>query len=90
MADRFEGFSRRMTRRTLLGLGVSTLAALGGIRATQQRAEAGDVGTLDVCYWETRAVECSDGRKLEYRCEVCCAGGVCETVQCGWFDAGPC
>jgi hypothetical protein len=45
----------------------------------------------DVCYWEDRGGPyCSGGRKYQKRCEVCCAGGVCETVQCILVDLGRC
>ena len=77
-----------MNRRRFVGIGLGALAALLG--GSRRLAQATDDERRDVCYWETRSSQCSNGRRLEYRCEVCCAGGICETVRCGWFDVGPC
>lgn len=74
---------RRMDRRRLIRVSAGIVAAWLGLRAEEALG-------LDTCFWETRQVTCNNGRRREYRCEVCCAGGVCETVQCLWVDAGPC
>jgi len=77
--------STGITRRRFLIRVISGTCAAGLSPLFRQRASA-----LDNCYWETRQTACFDGRKRQYRCEVCCAGGVCQTVQCVWVDVGPC
>ena len=82
----------RLSRRRFLRLGLGLAVAVGlGRSAAPAREEKtdGTVGILDVCYWETRRTTILNGRRWEYRCEVCCAGGACETVRCTWVDVGP-
>ncbi|HUG15873.1 MAG TPA: hypothetical protein VMM78_12755 [Thermomicrobiales bacterium] len=74
--------TRRRLLRTALAAGAGL--ALSGIGRPRP------VAAEDQCYWQTHTTTCSGGRLLAYRCEICCAGGNCETVQCGWFDIGPC
>lgn len=83
----------RITRRTLLGSGIASLAILisGRIKEPKATAKSGTMSILDNCFWKlVQGPICSGGRRLEYRCLICCSGGVCETVQCSWFDTGPC
>lgn len=84
-----------MSRRRLWQLGLRfTIAALG-IPSIMKFSEVPAVGIgspslrRDYCYWESRQATVINGRRWEYRCEICCAGGVCETVQCSWVDVGP-
>lgn len=73
-----------------MGLGLAIVAGLARATAPSQAEEiGGTVGTLDACYWETRRTTIINGRRWEYRYEVCCAGGTCETVRCTWVDVGP-
>ena len=76
---------RWMSRRRFLTRAVGGVSAAVLALRSRKRAVA-----FDNCFWETRQTVCSGGRLLKYRCEVCCAGGVCETVQCVWVDFGPC
>jgi hypothetical protein len=78
----------RVDRRRFVSAGIGALAAL--LWEARRVRAADDALLRDVCYWEIRSSKCINDRRLEYRCEVCCAGGVCELVQCGWFDVGPC
>lgn len=89
----FLPFDRQVSRRAVLAAMVVAVAPGAAITrsATVFGGSPGSDDTVeDVCYRETQRTKCSDGRRLEYRCEICCAGGVCETVQCLWFDIGPC
>lgn len=91
----FLPLERRITRRDmLLGLaasGIAAGAAFTSYSTARGRSSSGDDDELlDVCYWETVDTMCSNGRRLQYRCEVCCAGGICETVRCLWVDTEPC
>lgn len=95
-SELFLPLESRMTRRTVLAgfvasaaTAVATVASISTVRGGTSGDDDADA-LLDVCYWETVQTKCSNGRRLEYRCEVCCAGGVCETVQCVWYDVGPC
>jgi hypothetical protein len=82
--------ARRLSRRAL----IATASALAAGAASRPRAGAKQddpsAQVIDVCYWEPQQTICSGGRKLQRRCEICCAGGSCETVRCLWFDIGPC
>ena len=84
-----------ISRRTLLRHGVGALGAgiagLVGMSRRVPHALAADVTTMDTCSWQNvGAPFCSGGRKYQKRCEVCCAGGVCETVRCVFVDVGSC
>lgn len=84
--------SQAMTRRMLLAAAIGTLVGMvsRGSHAPMVRV-ASATTQRDVCYWENvGASYCSGGRRYQRRCEVCCAGGVCETVQCIIVDLGPC
>jgi hypothetical protein len=59
---------RHMDRR-------SFITAVIGAFAAFSRTGARTVSAIDHCYWETRQSVCADGRRREYRCQVCCAGG---------------
>lgn len=89
MTQRRDRLSVLMTRRRMLNAG---LAAVSGLLLSDRRGGSKTVAAAseDFCYWETRQTQCVDGRLMAYRCEICCAGGSCETVQCAWFDSGPC
>jgi hypothetical protein len=83
-----------LNRRRLLRLIAGGIVSLSvGVTApVPGRAEetTDDDMTFDTCYWQSYQTVCSGGRKKQYRCEICCAGGVCETVQCLWVDVGSC
>lgn len=84
----------RLNRRQFarLGIGLTALFAAHVAMASDIRSSDGlgnSMNLRDNCYWVTRQTTIRDGRRWEYRCEICCAGGVCETVACAWIDAGP-
>jgi hypothetical protein len=80
----------RLTRRTALCAG---LGALAGLFMTQ-RARASTPLVMqpdDYCYWKlVQGPSCTNHQLHEYQCEVCCGGGTCETVSCGWYITGTC
>lgn len=75
-----------LTRRRLLRTAVAAFVGFAAHGLTRSRPAA----ALDNCYWQTMSTVCVSGRRWAYRCEICCAGGSCETVQCLWVDIGPC
>jgi len=75
-------------RLVATAIGVGAAAGSGSSRASSETPDSSAV-LRDHCYWESRQQTIIDGHRWEYRCEICCAGGVCETVQCTWFDLGP-
>lgn len=83
-----------MSRRRFLAVAVTALAGVTGLhvgRANIRGASASEELARDVCYWEDLGGSyCSGGRIYQRRCEVCCAGGVCETVQCILVEIGRC
>lgn len=86
--------SRHLTRRdvfrVLFGALVTTASLPYGGRRPSTVVEAADLAR-DNCYWTTVGPEfCVGGRRYRTRCEICCAGGTCETVQCLNVDLGPC
>ena len=78
--------SSAFTRRRLLRTALAACfgLALHGVRRPEP------VAAFDQCYWQTMYTSCIGGRLMAYRCEICCAGGSCETIQCLWVDTGPC
>lgn len=54
----------RMDRRRFIASTFGVVAAMVGLRIRDTIAK-------DVCFWETRQVVCTNGRRREYRCEVC-------------------
>jgi hypothetical protein len=85
---------RTMNRRRFLTVAVAALTGVTGqqiSRADLTRAFGSNDIARDVCYWEDLGgTYCSGGRIYQRRCEVCCAGGVCETVQCILVEVGRC
>jgi hypothetical protein len=85
-----DGARRLISRRGMLGMSLAFVAGVITGRVRPYRVHADDQPE-DNCYWQTVSGPfCSGGRKLAYRCEYCCAGGVCEQVQSAWTDLGPC
>ena len=92
MTARHDHHSHKISRRRLLAIIAGGIAGLGS-RYFQGTSvyQAPTAMARDVCYWEDRGGPyCSGGRLYQKRCEVCCAGGVCETVQCIIVDLGRC
>jgi hypothetical protein len=84
---------RRVTRRRFMVMAASLIAGIVGMstRSDDVRGKVVAASARDVCYWEDVGVPiCIGGRTYQQRCEVCCAGGVCETVQCILVEVGNC
>jgi hypothetical protein len=82
--------TQQISRRALLG---TLVGALGGllIRPADARRDTGRVAPYDVSYWTSVGGPiCNGGRLYQKRCEISCAGGTCETVQCIWVIYGTC
>jgi hypothetical protein len=82
--------TKRLSRRGLLATAAALAAASVSWPRVSAKPDDPDAQVVDVCHWEMHQTTCSGGRKLQRRCEICCAGGSCETVRCVWIDIGPC
>lgn len=91
MNDRGPDVPNTITRRQLLAIVAGLVAGLSSLHSGRFNTHGVTAARRDVCYWENiGAPYCSGGRIYQRRCEVCCAGGVCETVRCITVDLGGC
>lgn len=78
---------RAVCKSLLLMLGSAMMPNAGTVRKLQ-RSDRDVKVARDNCYMEVQKTTWIDDQLWEYRCEICCAGGVCETVGCQWEPAG--
>ena len=84
-----ESGKRRVSRRTFLTIGTGALTGALVNRLWFRRTGV-SATPRDNCYWQSYQTVCINHQLRQYRCEICCAGGVCEQVRCAWFTIGSC
>ena len=86
--SRYNTLNRRQFAKLCIGL-TALLATPKTMAKNVSSSDGPELNLRDHCYWVTKQTAISDGRRWEYRCEICCAGGVCEVVGCTWINVGP-